>query len=401
MDDSNWAWPAWKFGMKRDDLFTTLHDKYNTFSVSLCDPEAFHHDVYELSTEAATADEFHRLMAGRQQQRVRELNESLESLAVEIIANPDLIGTEQWQHCLQLFRTKSYDSIVRYFASYLPADYLDNAGKRDTIYPLTSVSEKVSCSDSNSCTFSNKQSVDDDTLAYLDDDDFHPHGPVMAVHHNNTDIQGPLSPPHSETTHSETSDSLSYSSTRPPSRSMSFSGSESGRFELRDLGKDDFDTISQSDAGETVASSVFESVETASSVGSTDGDVHDKATPHTVYSEDDYDEFPPTQFPEDEFDMQDGHSWNTYNDTPESDTPTPRHVSGMTSYMDSKAVSAKCLAAATKRSPSPISHIRLRALGVSASTKASRRSPEEAHSKVQKPPADMTRRRPKGIRALD
>jgi hypothetical protein len=130
MDDPGLAWPFWKFGLKQDDLFTKLNDQYNTFTLSIQDPEAFHHDVYELSHEAKSLDEFYSLLAYRKQQRIRELNESLESAAVEIIANPSLIGTEQWQHALQLFRTKSLDSLVSYFASYLP----DNHPWRDGRY---------------------------------------------------------------------------------------------------------------------------------------------------------------------------------------------------------------------------------------------------------------------------
>ncbi|KAL2159356.1 hypothetical protein VTH06DRAFT_2359 [Thermothelomyces fergusii] len=126
MDDPGdpcWTWPFWKFGLKKDDLFGTLHDRYNTFSSPILDPEAFHHDVYEIAQQADSTDEFHRLLNSRKEQRLRELNETLESAAVEIIANPSLIGTEQWQHAVQLFRTKSLDSLVRYYASYLPSDH--------------------------------------------------------------------------------------------------------------------------------------------------------------------------------------------------------------------------------------------------------------------------------------
>ncbi|KAK0732519.1 hypothetical protein B0T21DRAFT_290769 [Apiosordaria backusii] len=126
MDDpaeTCWSWPHWKFGLRRDDLFTKLHDQYNTVPTPILDPEAFHHDVYEISNEANTADEFHSLLRERKQQRMRELNDSLESAAFEIIANPSLIGTDQWQHAVQLFRTKSLDSLVRYFSSYLPPDH--------------------------------------------------------------------------------------------------------------------------------------------------------------------------------------------------------------------------------------------------------------------------------------
>ncbi|KAJ4402335.1 hypothetical protein N0V85_005334 [Neurospora sp. IMI 360204] len=126
MDDPTgpgWTWPYWKFGLQREDLETKLHDQYNTFSLAILDPEAFHHDVYELANKATTTDELHQLLADRKQFRVRELNESLESAALEIVGNPSLIGTDQWQHAVQLFRTRSLDSLVRYFASYLPEQH--------------------------------------------------------------------------------------------------------------------------------------------------------------------------------------------------------------------------------------------------------------------------------------
>ncbi|KAK5656984.1 hypothetical protein OQA88_3507 [Cercophora sp. LCS_1] len=126
MDDPGdpcWSWPHWKFGLKRDDLFTKLHDQYNTIPSAIQDPEAFHHDVYEISNEATSTDEFYRLLKDRKEQRLQELNQSLESAALEIIGNPSFIGSEQWQYAAQLFRTKSLDSLVRYFASYLPPNH--------------------------------------------------------------------------------------------------------------------------------------------------------------------------------------------------------------------------------------------------------------------------------------
>ncbi|KAH6866183.1 hypothetical protein B0T10DRAFT_502750 [Thelonectria olida] len=124
MDDPSCAWPAWKFDMKREDLFTKLHVQYNTYPSPIQDPDAFHHDIFEISHKADSAAEFHHLARDRKQQRLRELNDALESASFEIIANPRLISTPQWQHAVQLFRTKSLDSLVRYFASYLPTDHL-------------------------------------------------------------------------------------------------------------------------------------------------------------------------------------------------------------------------------------------------------------------------------------
>jgi hypothetical protein len=122
MDEPDLIWPAWKFGMKIGDQFTVLHDQYNTFSLSLQDPEAFHHDISEASHRAGSNHEFHDLLTDRKKQRVQELTESLERASLEIIANPTLISTTQWQHAVQLFRTGSFDSLVRYFTSYLSGD---------------------------------------------------------------------------------------------------------------------------------------------------------------------------------------------------------------------------------------------------------------------------------------
>ncbi|KAH7175166.1 uncharacterized protein B0J16DRAFT_349636 [Fusarium flagelliforme] len=108
MDDPSWAWPAWKFDMKREDLFTKLHDQYNTYLSPMQDSEAFYHDITEISFEAQSIDEFHHLASDRRQRRLGELNKSLESA----------------KHAVQLFRTHSLDSLVRYFASYLPDDHI-------------------------------------------------------------------------------------------------------------------------------------------------------------------------------------------------------------------------------------------------------------------------------------
>ncbi|KAK3897218.1 hypothetical protein C8A05DRAFT_48083 [Staphylotrichum tortipilum] len=164
--DDCWNWPFWKFGLKRDDLFGSLHAQYNTFASPIQDPAAFHHDVYELSHKASTADELRRLLDDRKQQRMRELNETLQSASFEIIANPELVGTEQWQHAVQLFRTQSLDSLVRYFASYLPADH--------PWYRSCSTSASVSDAGSSVCSLTDSQSsfFDEDEETQLVDEPY-------------------------------------------------------------------------------------------------------------------------------------------------------------------------------------------------------------------------------------
>jgi len=63
MDDPSFVWPAWKFDMKRGDLFTKLHEQYNTYPCPIQDADAFHHDICEISHEANSTAEFHRLVS--------------------------------------------------------------------------------------------------------------------------------------------------------------------------------------------------------------------------------------------------------------------------------------------------------------------------------------------------
>ncbi|KAF5003650.1 hypothetical protein FDECE_9821 [Fusarium decemcellulare] len=401
MDDPGWSWPAWKFGMKRDDLFTKLHDQYNTFTFNLQDPEAFHHDVYEISRDANTTGEFHRLMAERQRQRIHELHESLESLAVEIIANPKLMQSEHWQYALQLFRTKSFDSIVRYFASYLPDNYLDRHDN-DAISIASSSSFSETNSVKTECTTAS--SVDDAPLSFFGNETVMTKEP-LSIHTDirpSTVVEAPLSPPHSVVSHSESSvsspaclESHEYSS-NPPSRSMSFSGSESGPFVpgLTRSHIHDDDETSQSDDGDTAVTSDSDCAESQSPLDVLD----DREQSHDTLEDDlEDDEFPTAQFPEDASD-----AFDFCNDTPESDdTPTPRQENIASCYIEYKSVASRRIPSPHRRSPSPSpKYCPYRREGTTP--KDIRRSPEEALSKIQKPMLDPLRRRPMmGRRRLD
>lgn len=384
--------------MKRDDLFTKLHDQYNTFTFTLQDPEAFHHDVYEISRDADTADEFHRLMADRQRQRLAELHESLESLAVEIIANPKLMDSEHWQYALQLFRTKSFDSIVRYFASYLPDTYLD---QQDAI----SISSSFSETNSVKTESTTASSVDDAPITSFFGGNSIMTKEPLSIHSSmrSSHLEAPLSPPSSEATPDEEAvassppgdlESHGYSS-NPPSRSMSFSGSESEPFRsgLVRPHLDDDDETSQSDDCDSPVTSVSDCGESPSPLDEAN-DCHD----HDGVDEDFEDEFPAAQFPEDAFD-----AFDFSNDTPTSDTPTPRQETIASCYLEYKSSVSRRFPSPQRRSPSPSPkhHFTYRREG--SSLKDIRRSPDEALSKVQKTMADSSphRRRPGCRRRLD
>lgn len=389
--------------MKRDDLFSSLHDQYNTFSFNIQDIEAFHHDVSEISRDADTADEFHRMMAERRQMRLRELNKSLESLAIEIIANPKLLGIDQWQHALQLFRTKSYDSIVRYYASYLPENYLDRHDTRSVI---------------SSSTFSETESVST-AASSVDEDEFSPRGPVttdkVCSFKNSDDVfdvNTRPSTPVSETAPSEFS-SLSDSEHdmisgeglndshvllfNPSSRSMSFSDSESGDL-VSDLTRQRcFGVVHHTRS--QLGDSSRRVPGTPNSTEATDEEVAPECThaiAETPQSEDEVADIPTTQPPDNVFsenrNVFSEYSNNTNpHDILGSDTPTPRSEASAAFFTELRSVVSTKASSSHQRCPSP--------KPCSASRCGtppmchSRRSPEESSSKIQKCVPDLSRKR--------
>ncbi|KAH7034615.1 uncharacterized protein B0I36DRAFT_82513 [Microdochium trichocladiopsis] len=314
MDEPSWQWPAWKFGMKREDLFTKLHDQYNTIPSSIQDPEAFHHDVYEISTTASSPTEFHRLLAERKALRLRELNESLESAAVEIIANPDLIGTEQWQHAIQLFRTRSLDSLVRYYSSYLPDEH-----------PWRT---------SNHTTATAQVPVDDVYIFDSSDDDIYDRV-TYEPKHITTDIPAshmPLSPRSSTMSSDlsgsalspiELSDSELAFDLATPSRAASYADTENDLvFSATLTAYDDEEDFSQTDDHLSPPTSVSDYDETRS-LPDTSASYTDDEVPTTSCS------FTPAACDE----TDDGGS--------ESETPTPRKEAPSDSYLSCRSAGNK------------------------------------------------------------
>ncbi|KAK2024638.1 hypothetical protein LX32DRAFT_92006 [Colletotrichum zoysiae] len=407
MDEPGCSWPFWKFGMKRDDLSTKLQDKYNTLPSNIQDPEAFHHDVYEISRIADTADEFHRMMADRKEQRLKELNASLDLAAVEIIANPKLVGTAQWSYALQLFRTRSLDSLVRLFSSYLPDDYSCMPG----YYTASSNGTSFSDRSSSRTTSTNLSSlVDVDGPCFFHDDDEKPvmtHEPL----HISTSISSsaPLTTdlppsPRSMTMLSETAASSPIDHEHSyvlhnltPARTLSFSGSESGRFTGRPLhcvDDDDEEDTSQSEDPDSLTTSVSDLDEHRLTRESTvEEEQPNEYTESAVEDDVCEEEFSTTQLP---FDLCDDIMESSETPTPmqEITAKTTTSAAAASSYLDSKSPFRSIPQSFRALSPK-IPHLRRRDASpaksnISSST-VSRRSPEESACRVQKPQPDAAR----------
>ncbi|KAK1999899.1 hypothetical protein LX36DRAFT_459518 [Colletotrichum falcatum] len=407
MDDPACAWPFWKFGMKRDDLSTKLQDKYNTLPSNIQDPEAFHHDVYEISRIADTADEFHRMMADRKEQRLKELNASLDLAAVEIIANPRLVGTAQWSYALQLFRTRSLDSLVRLFSSYLPDDYSCTQG----YYPASSSGTSFSDRSSSRTASTNLSSLDDvDGPCFFHDDDEKPlmtHEPLhISTSISSSAITTDLPPsPRSMTMLSETSASSPVDHEHSyvlhnltPARTLSFSGSESGRFQRRQLqcldDDEEEEDTSQSEDPDSLTTSVSDLDEHRLTRESTLEDEQPSEYTESAVEDDDLEEeFHTTQLP---LDLCDDMTESSEIPTPRQETTarTTTSAASAASYLDSTS-SFRSIPQSFRALSPKIPHVRRRdaspAKSSISSSTMSRRSPEEAACRIQKPQSDAAR----------
>ncbi|UKZ69829.1 uncharacterized protein TrAtP1_010834 [Trichoderma atroviride] len=81
LQDLEWYWPFAKFSLDPNDLFTTLHDRFNTRPFSLQDPTAFHRDVYECADSSDTRDEFYSRLEQRKAQRIKEMSKGWDEVS--------------------------------------------------------------------------------------------------------------------------------------------------------------------------------------------------------------------------------------------------------------------------------------------------------------------------------
>lgn len=379
MDDTSdpcWSWPHWKFGLKRNDLFTKLHDQYNTVPSPILDPEAFHHDVYELSHQAATADEFHRLLQDRKQQRIRELNETLESAAFEIIANPSLIGTDQWHHAVQLFRTKSLDSLVRYFASYLPSDHpwyksADSTSGSDVDSSVDSVTDSHPSLFDDDCPLMTDEPFDFSTSL----DHLLPASPRSMTMCSDSSVASPI-------------DDIHHDYDLPPltpARTLSFSGSES-ELDCCDMSE------THTHCGvplSTIIHGVDDEI-----VAATHGETHSEKGVLPVPSPDTTESEMPTPKPE-------GQSASFFEDSSASLPHHRRYRSLSPSRPQPVSECDMDEVLIAHRDPRNQQRSRFRKERECSPVSRRRRSPVEPATRIQKPLSESARSRPRGRRLVE
>ncbi|KAI0970008.1 hypothetical protein F4678DRAFT_437297 [Xylaria arbuscula] len=120
VQEREYHWKSNNVGMKMQDLWGELHDKYNIIHIPLLDQQHFHQDVKEVAEKANTKDEFNRLMAERSWSHHEQLAEEFNALFNRIAANPSkLISPSLWALCLLFSRDRSLSNLHTVFSTLL------------------------------------------------------------------------------------------------------------------------------------------------------------------------------------------------------------------------------------------------------------------------------------------
>lgn len=121
-EQPEFRWPFWQVGHKRDDLFGVLHDRFNTTSMFIQDPDAFHHDVAELASSVSGREEFLTKLQDRRDQRLNELKDFQMNIAALIMNGFNSMNDDQMKSFINLCRNASFDSLIAFWVSFLAPD---------------------------------------------------------------------------------------------------------------------------------------------------------------------------------------------------------------------------------------------------------------------------------------
>ncbi|GAP88284.1 hypothetical protein SAMD00023353_3000820 [Rosellinia necatrix] len=122
--DDTWKWPNWKIGYDADTLFNELHAEFNSIQCAIQDPHSWHLDVCEIAVRADNRDEFRQLLRKRQEERYEEIQRAWDRTRAVLTGDSMRWDVPQKRHTLwlrlaQISRHFSYNSILRYFSSYV------------------------------------------------------------------------------------------------------------------------------------------------------------------------------------------------------------------------------------------------------------------------------------------
>ncbi|KAI0402890.1 hypothetical protein F4802DRAFT_617311 [Xylaria palmicola] len=135
--DDEWDWPCWKFGMGLNELFTTLHNQFNSWPAPIQDFKAFHSDVSEMLNTARTKEELFRALKAWGKKQSEEMARAGNDITLHLTAGRSMLPEEQWGYATRFFRTKSLDAMLLFLYTLLTDkekvtvyNFLNGTGKK-------------------------------------------------------------------------------------------------------------------------------------------------------------------------------------------------------------------------------------------------------------------------------
>lgn len=126
------CWPAGKFGMDMTDAWTSLPREFNCITIPLLAGDAFRKDVSYLSTIARDRAEFLTLLKERRDMRQKELTTMWNRTFTHLCTYPTALEYKpgdredgHWPEAMSFAQWKSFDTLIGYFASFLPLSKQD------------------------------------------------------------------------------------------------------------------------------------------------------------------------------------------------------------------------------------------------------------------------------------
>ncbi|ORY72183.1 uncharacterized protein BCR38DRAFT_330965, partial [Pseudomassariella vexata] len=86
--DPQWRWPWWEFDLDPDTAFHNLSRQYNTYSLPIQAPQAFHLDLIDIANEANSLDDLHARLSERSTARQTEVFKAWRNAAIQLVAAP-------------------------------------------------------------------------------------------------------------------------------------------------------------------------------------------------------------------------------------------------------------------------------------------------------------------------
>jgi hypothetical protein len=110
---------SWRIGYELKDVFSILHEKFNTVPMFIQDRDAFYSDVAELISNASDKEDFDAKLQERREQRLKELKDFERNIKSWMIRGHSPLNDDQMKAFIDLCREASLNSLILFLTSLL------------------------------------------------------------------------------------------------------------------------------------------------------------------------------------------------------------------------------------------------------------------------------------------